>query len=123
MRILEVLAAATEFATGSIEILMHTESRKLPWAATLVLVTAVVTEEIAVSLLRLKEAGRRVTLVSLEDDPPPNLPGILVYHIPANASAFKSDLDSFDTTEAALASIPVPDNPMIDKSNGDPTNG
>ncbi len=123
MRILEVLAAATEFATGSIEILMHTESRKLPWAASLVLVTAVVTEEIAVSLLRLKEAGRRVTLISLADDSPPKLPGILVYHIPTAASQFKSGLEAHDSTEAALAAIPVPDNPLIDKGNGDSSDG
>jgi uncharacterized protein (DUF58 family) len=68
IRILEALAAVTEFATGSIELLMHRESARLPWAATLVLVTCVITEEIAIGLLRLKEAGRRVALVSLADD-------------------------------------------------------
>ncbi|MEW5988749.1 MAG: DUF58 domain-containing protein, partial [Chloroflexota bacterium] len=62
MRILEALAAVSEFATGSIENLMRRESPRLPWAATLVLVTAIVTDEILVTLLRLKEAGRRVVL-------------------------------------------------------------
>lgn len=82
MRILEALAAVTEFATGSIENLLRRESPRLPWAATLVLVTAIVTDEILVTLLRLKEAGRRVVLISVADEAPPSdLGGIRTYHV------------------------------------------
>jgi uncharacterized protein (DUF58 family) len=110
MHILEALAAVTEFATGSIELLMHRESRRLPWAATLLLVTAVVTEEILVSLVRLKEAGRRVVLISLADEPPPRyLPGILTYHIPATLPAFQKEHKPGSVTEAALSMIPTPE--------------
>jgi uncharacterized protein (DUF58 family) len=109
IRILEALAAVTEFATGSIELLMHRESRRLPWAATFVLVTAVVTEEILVSLVRLHEAGRRVVLISLANEAPPRfLRGIPVYHVPTSAPAFRQGPVSASTTEAALAAIPVP---------------
>lgn len=109
MRILEGLAAVTEFATGSIEVLMHRESRRLPWAATLVLVTAVVTEEILVSLVRLKEAGRRVVLISLSEEPPPReFRDILVYHIPPSLPAFQKEIRSGSLTETALNMVPTP---------------
>lgn len=106
--ILEALAAVTEFATGSIELLLYRESRKLPWVATFVLVTAVVTEEILVSLVRLKEAGRRVTLISLADEPmPTEMQGVLAYHIPPTLPPFQPDFKIETPTEIALSSIPT----------------
>ncbi|MCB8920695.1 MAG: DUF58 domain-containing protein [Ardenticatenaceae bacterium] len=108
--VLEGLAAVTEFATASVEKMMVRESPGLPWAATIVLVTAVVTDEIMVALIRLKEAGRRVVLISLADDPPPhNLGRILAYHIPANVPAFQAGHRSATATEAALSAIPTPE--------------
>jgi uncharacterized protein (DUF58 family) len=82
-RILEALAAVTGFATSSIENLLLVESPKLPWGATLVVVTGVVSEELVVTLLRLRDVGRRLVLVSLDQKPPDQeLEGILCYHIP-----------------------------------------
>lgn len=108
--VLEALAAATEFATGSIERMMLRESPSLPWASTIALVTAVVTDEIMVGLLRLKEAGRRVVLVSLADEPPPKgLGNVLTYHIPSTVPAFQPGHRSRTTTEAALGAIPIPE--------------
>ena len=125
VRMLEALAAVTEFATGSIELLMHRESRRLPWVSTLVLVTATVTDEILVSLYRLKEAGRRVVLISLADEPPPRMRhGIPVYHSPSSAPAYPREHKTISTNEAALDNIPIP-KPVetstelnIDKANG-----
>jgi len=84
VHILEALAAVTPFATSSIEDLLTTESPRLPWGATLVVVTAVVTEELEATLLRLKEVGRRLVLISLGLNPPDEqrLQGITVYHLP-----------------------------------------
>jgi len=82
-RILEALAAVTSFVPVTIEKLVLAESPHLPWGATLVVVSAIVTEEILVSLVRLHDAGRRVVLVSMDtsyQDPPP--PGIIVFHLP-----------------------------------------
>ncbi len=108
--VLEALAAVTEFATGSIENMMLRTSPSLPWASTIVLVTAVVTEEIMVALIRLKEAGRRVVLISLAEEPPPKgLGNILAYHIPASAPAFQKEHKPSTVTEAALGSIPAPE--------------
>lgn len=99
--LLEGLAVVTEFATGSIEKMILRESPGLPWAATVVVVTAVVTDEILITLLRLKEAGRRVVLISLADAPPPVFGDMLTYHIPAGQN-------SRSATEAALSAIPTP---------------
>ena len=83
VRILEALAAVTGFATSSIEDLLLTESPKLPWGATLVIVTGVVSEELVATLLRLRDVGRRLVLVSLDQQPPSReLEGILCYHLP-----------------------------------------
>jgi uncharacterized protein (DUF58 family) len=107
--ILEGMAVVTEFATGSIEAMMLRESSRLPWAATVVLVTAVVTDEIMVVLVRLKEAGRRVVLISLADKPPPtNLGDILAYHIPSTTPAFETGQHQ-SASEAALHAIPTPE--------------
>jgi uncharacterized protein (DUF58 family) len=108
--ILEALAAVTEFATGAIDLMLFRESPNLPWAATIVLVTAVVTEEITAALIRLKEAGRRVVLISLAAEPPPaNLGAVITYHIPADTPAFQSGPLSRTATEAALSAIPTPE--------------
>ncbi len=112
--LLEALAAVTEFATGAIETMLLRASPQLPWAATIVLVTAVVTEEILIALVRLREAGRRVVLLALGDEPPPHLPGgtlssIVIYHIPSTVPAFQAGHRSATATEAALSSIPTPE--------------
>ncbi len=108
-RVLEALAAVTEFATGSIERMMMRESPSLPWAATIVLVTAVITDEMMVSLIRLKEAGRRVVLISLADElPTSGLDQVPVYHVPANSPAFQAGHKNQSATEAALSAIPTP---------------
>ena len=85
--VLEALAAVTLFTIASIEALLRAESPRIPLGATLVLVTAVVTDELLATLIQLKEAGRRVVLVSLADEPPPDLKGIIVYHLPEDAPA------------------------------------
>lgn len=112
--LLEALAAVTEFATGAIENMLLRASPQLPWVATIVLVTAVVTEEILIALVRLREAGRRVVLLALGDEPPPHLPhgamsSITIYHIPSTVPAFQAGHRSATATEAALSSIPTPE--------------
>ena len=87
--ILEILAAVTSFATSSIQDLLRSESPRLPWGATLVVVTAIVTDELAAAILRLREAGRRMALISLADEPPPQLEGVTTLHLPSSAPAFQ----------------------------------
>jgi uncharacterized protein (DUF58 family) len=79
---LEVLAGVTPFVTASIERLLRDESPNLPWGATLVVVTAVVTDELRATLVRLREAGRRLVLVAVDYELPQPPPGILCHHVP-----------------------------------------
>lgn len=89
--ILEALAAVTEFATASIDLMLLRESPNLHWVSTIVLVTAVITDEIMIALTRLQEAGRRVVLLSLADDPPAADQGhILTYHIKSGVPAWQN---------------------------------
>jgi uncharacterized protein (DUF58 family) len=106
MRVLEALAAVTSFATADIKDLLAAESPLLPLGATLVVVTTVVVEELVAQMLRLREAGRRLALVSMDPDfQGQDLPGITTYHIPlaeadftgmwAGALASERDVDRF----------------------------
>ena len=69
-RVLEALAVVTPVATQSIAELLAHESPRLPWGATLAVVTANVNDELYGTLLRLHDAGRRMVLISLAKDPP-----------------------------------------------------
>jgi uncharacterized protein (DUF58 family) len=94
-RVLEALAAVTSFTTSTLEALLLAESPRLPWGATLVVVTSLVTEDLLSALVRLYDVGRRLVLVSLEDEPscPYTLPpGVLVYHLPASGLPFDESL-------------------------------
>lgn len=85
-RILEVLAGVTPFATASIERTLRDESPHLPWGATLVVVTAVVTDELRATITRLREAGRRLVLVGVDHESPEPPPGVLCHHVPPGRS-------------------------------------
>jgi uncharacterized protein (DUF58 family) len=95
VRMLEALAAVTSFSTSSIESLLLSESPRLPWGSTLVVVTAVITEDLLAALLQLHAVGRRLVLVSLEDEPsrPYSLPAdVLIHHLPAGQLPFDDSL-------------------------------
>ncbi len=66
--ILEALAAVTSFITTPIETLLRQESAGLSWGATLVMISSIVTEEILAEMLRLRRVGRRLALISLDEN-------------------------------------------------------
>jgi uncharacterized protein (DUF58 family) len=81
--ILELLAAVTPFASAPVERLLLQESPRLPWGATLLVVTAIAHDDLLAALLDLQRAGRKVVLFTLAEEPPERLlPGITVYHLP-----------------------------------------
>ena len=83
VRILELLAAVTPFASTPVEDLLLRESPRLPWGATLVVVTAIAHDGLLAALLDLRRAGRKVVLFTLAEEPPVRrLEGIPVYHLP-----------------------------------------
>ncbi len=78
--VLEALAAVSYFVASPIETLLRRESPNLPWGATLIVVTALVTENLLREMLRLRQVGRKLALISLDDNwTPVPLPGIIVY--------------------------------------------
>jgi len=83
VHILEALAAVGSMPTCEIVDLLLSESPALPWGATLVVISAVVSEDLLGTLIRLHEAGRKVVLVSLhETEPSKRVPGVLTYRVP-----------------------------------------
>ncbi|MFQ5855667.1 MAG: DUF58 domain-containing protein [Anaerolineae bacterium] len=87
--VLEALAAVTSFATSSIDELLKASSPSLAWGATFVVITAVVTDSLLSEMVRLREAGRRLVLVSTDPDfESAGPPGITVYHLPSTRIAF-----------------------------------
>ena len=83
MHILELLAAVTAFAAEPIEGLLLREAPRLPWGATIVVVTAIAHEGLLATLVELQHAGRKVVLFTLAEEPPSQyLSGITIYHLP-----------------------------------------
>ncbi|RME43329.1 MAG: DUF58 domain-containing protein [Chloroflexi bacterium] len=92
--ILEALAAVTSFATSSIDQLLRAASPGLAWGATFVVITAVVTDRLLAEMMRLRDAGRRLVLVSTDPQfTQDDLPGITVYHLPATQVDFAGRWD------------------------------
>ncbi len=81
-RILELLAAVTGYVTMPMGRFLLRESPALPWGATFVVVTPIVTEELMAAIDQLRLAGRQIVLIALTSDPPPTLHGVLTYHLP-----------------------------------------
>lgn len=80
--LLSVLASVTPIVTGSFDRFLMAEAPRLPFGATLVVVTALLTPEIQEALLRLKEHGHRLTIFSFSDQVPQEIPGMTIYHRP-----------------------------------------
>ena len=66
--ILEALAKLNPFALLNVEDVIERELPRLPWGATVVVVTAVITQGLVATLRRLPQAGRPVVLVTLGDN-------------------------------------------------------
>ncbi len=80
--ILEALAKLNSFALQTIEQVIEAEQRRLPWGATLVVVTAYVTPALVAVLGRVHESGRQTVLVTFGDAPAAaGLQGILAYSV------------------------------------------
>ncbi len=83
MHILELLAGVTPFATAPIEELVQREAQRIPWGATLVVVTAMAHDELLAILEEIGTAGRRVVLITLAEEPPRQwLRRVEVWHLP-----------------------------------------
>jgi uncharacterized protein (DUF58 family) len=108
-RILQALAAVSYFVTGSFDRFLIEESPRLPWGATLVLVTPFMNNAIGGTILRLRDSGRRVVLIMLGKPEPPFIPGVLTHHLPIRDEEPplpNEDEDGLDDAEALARLTP-----------------
>jgi uncharacterized protein (DUF58 family) len=80
--LLETLARVTPFVTMPFETFLGKALTQMPFGASLVIVSALVTPEFAETLIRVKRYRANTTLVSLDLNTPPELPGIHTVHMP-----------------------------------------
>jgi uncharacterized protein (DUF58 family) len=85
LRILELLAAVQPLASGPAEKTLLAEAPRMPWGTTLVVVSAVVGDDLLAALLELDSAGRQIVLITLAEKPPDPLgleTNIQAFHLP-----------------------------------------
>jgi uncharacterized protein (DUF58 family) len=80
--LLEALAGVTSVTTASFERFLVKEAPRLPYGATLIVVTGVIAPGLAEALVQLRQHGRHLTLLSFAEQAPPTLPGIRSYYLP-----------------------------------------
>jgi uncharacterized protein (DUF58 family) len=80
--VLEALAAVTHYIVTPFDSFLLRESPRVRWGATLVVVTPLTTAEILGAISQLRDAGRRVVLISTDDEPPSPTMNVLAYHLP-----------------------------------------
>lgn len=89
--LLESLARVTLYVTTPFETFLARTLPRLPFGASLVIVTALVTQSLCETLLRIKRYRSNTTLISLDPSPPPKLPGINIIHMPYQYNKMKEN--------------------------------
>lgn len=80
--LLSALAGVTPVVVAPFDRFLLREIPRVPYGASLVILTAVVTPELAETLIRLKRHERKMTLVSLAEIAPPLIDGVNCVHLP-----------------------------------------
>lgn len=80
--LLEALAGVTPVVTAPFERYLLREVSRVPYGATIVIVTAITKPELGEVLLNLKHHGRKMTLISFAEEKPPAVPNVRVVHVP-----------------------------------------
>jgi uncharacterized protein (DUF58 family) len=82
--LLEALAGVTPVVTGHFENFLIKQVPRIPYGATLVIVTAVTNPALFEALTELKYHGRYISLLSFAREKPEQIPGIRTFHLPFN---------------------------------------
>jgi uncharacterized protein (DUF58 family) len=85
--LLQALAGVTSVVVANFENFLIREIPRVQYGATLIILTAVTTPELASTLIQLKQHERRITLLSVAKEPPPVIPGIRIIHQPFSGEA------------------------------------
>lgn len=81
-RILTLLAGASPITVGPFDQFLLRAMSDLPYGATVVILTGVMTPELVETLSRLQRYRKHMTLYSLALEPPPEIPGVRIIHVP-----------------------------------------
>ena len=90
--LLQALAGVTPVVVAPFERFLLREVPSVPYGASLVILTAIVTPELAETLIRLKRHERQITLISLAETAPPEIAGIWCLHLPFQAGVSKAEV-------------------------------
>lgn len=85
--LLGALAGVTPVIVAPFEQLLLREIPRMPYGATLLILTAVTGAELVETLMRLRKHERRFTLLSFAAEPPPAIPGVTCIHLPFSEGA------------------------------------
>ncbi len=80
--LLQTLAAVTPYTTTPFEKYLVKAASNLPYGATLLIVTALVTPALLETLISIRRYRTHTTLICLQAAPPPTIPGVHVLHLP-----------------------------------------
>jgi uncharacterized protein (DUF58 family) len=80
--LLETLAGVTPLVTAQFERYLIRDASRIPYGASLVVLTATHSPELAETLVQLKRHGRKINLVSFAEEPPEAIPGVRLRHLP-----------------------------------------
>ena len=89
--LLEALAGVTPLTTAPFERFLIKEIPRVPYGATLVIITGVTSPELAEALVQLRHHGRHLTLISFSEQIPPIVAGIKIVHLPFSDSALGTE--------------------------------
>ena len=80
--LLSSLAAVTGFTTAPFEKFLVLTSSKIPYGATLLIITPEISIDLAQTLISLRRFRTHTTIISLDVNPPPSISGIKIVHLP-----------------------------------------
>lgn len=80
--LLEALAGVSPVVVAPFERFLLREVPRVPYGATLIILTAIYTDELAETILRLKKHERQISLISVAEEPPDNNIGVPNMHFP-----------------------------------------
>jgi uncharacterized protein (DUF58 family) len=80
--LLESLANVTTFVNTDFPDYLIRSMPHVPYGSTLVLITSVISDELAQTLIKLKRYRSNTTLLAVTPEPPPDIPGIRIIHLP-----------------------------------------
>ncbi len=84
-RLMQALAGLTHYSITPIARLLRSEAPRLPWGASVLLLSVVAPEATCASMLALRQRGRAVTWLWMADSAPPRLPELSMIHAPSQA--------------------------------------